>query len=65
LALISPQSQSPLLPAYRVTILTGRYTFRTTTKWGQIPDNEVTFGSVLASAGYKTALAGKWLLGTG
>ena len=50
----------PVCSPSRTTIMTGRYTFRTTTKWGHIPDSEVTFGSVLASAGYKTALAGKW-----
>jgi len=51
---------TPKCSPSRVTIMTGRYTFRTTTKWGHIPDSEVTFGSVLAAAGYKTALAGKW-----
>jgi len=51
---------TPKCSPSRVTIMTGRYTFRTTTKWGHIPDNEITFGSVLAAAGYKTALAGKW-----
>ena len=50
----------PMCSPSRVTIMTGRYTFRTTTKWGHIPDDEITFGSVLKSAGYKTALAGKW-----
>ena len=51
---------TPKCSPSRVTIMTGRYTFRTTTKWGHIPKDEVTFGSVLSSAGYKTALAGKW-----
>ena len=51
---------TPKCSPSRVTIMTGRYTFRTTTEWGHMPDDEITFGSVLASAGYKTALAGKW-----
>ncbi len=51
---------NPKCSPSRVTIMTGRYTFRTTTKWGHIPANEITFGSVLASTGYRTALAGKW-----
>jgi len=51
---------TPKCSPSRVTLMTGRYTFRTTTQWGHIPDSEITFGSVLASAGYKTALAGKW-----
>ncbi len=46
----------------RVTIMTGRYPFRNYTGWGEIPDDEITFGHVLQSAGYKTALAGKWQL---
>jgi arylsulfatase A-like enzyme len=40
--------------------MTGRYQFRTTDKWGYIPPDEVTFGHILKSAGYTTALAGKW-----
>ena len=40
--------------------MTGRYTFRTTTKWGHLPPGEITFGHVLSRAGYATALAGKW-----
>lgn len=47
----------------RVTLLTGRYTFRSTTEWGHIPPDEITFGHVLRDAGYATALAGKWQLG--
>jgi len=51
---------TPKCSPSRVTILTGRYTFRTTTKWGHIPPDEITFGAVLGEAGYRTALAGKW-----
>lgn len=51
---------TPKCSPSRTTIMTGRYTFRTTNRWGHIPDREITFGSTLASAGYRTALAGKW-----
>jgi arylsulfatase A len=51
---------TPLCSPSRVTIMTGRYTFRTTEKWGFIPPSENTFGHILKSAGYATALAGKW-----
>ena len=51
---------TPKCSPSRTTIMTGRYTFRTTTTWGHIPDDEITFGSVLGTAGYRTALAGKW-----
>jgi arylsulfatase A len=54
---------TPKCSPSRVTILTGRYTVRTTRKWGHIPQEEITFGHVLQQAGYATALAGKWQLG--
>lgn len=54
---------TPKCSPSRVTILTGRYTVRTTMKWGHIPQDEVTFGHVLQRTGYATALAGKWQLG--
>jgi arylsulfatase A len=54
---------TPKCSPSRVTILTGRYTVRTTMKWGHIPKDEITFGHVLGQAGYATALAGKWQLG--
>jgi arylsulfatase A len=44
----------------RVKIMTGRYQFRTTDKWGYIPAEERTFGHVLSGSGYATAIAGKW-----
>jgi arylsulfatase A len=46
----------------RVTLLTGRYPFRTNARWGTLPRSEVTFAHVLARAGYATAVAGKWQL---
>jgi arylsulfatase A-like enzyme len=51
---------TPKCSPSRVKIMTGRYQFRTTEQWGHIPQNEITFGHVLQSAGYATALAGKW-----
>lgn len=54
---------TPKCSPSRVTILTGRYTVRTTMKWGHIPEDEITFGHVLGQHGYATALAGKWQLG--
>jgi arylsulfatase A len=51
---------TPKCAPSRVKIMTGRYQFRTTEKWGHIPPNENTFGHVLQSAGYATAIAGKW-----
>jgi arylsulfatase A len=51
---------NPKCAPSRVTIMTGRYLFRTTEEWGHIPPDEITFGHVLKSAGYAVALAGKW-----
>jgi arylsulfatase A len=51
---------SPMCAPSRVKIMTGRYGFRNYEKWGHIPPDEITFGHVLKSAGYATALSGKW-----
>jgi arylsulfatase A-like enzyme len=51
---------TPKCAPSRVKLMTGRYMFRTTEEWGYIPENEITFGHMLKSAGYAVALAGKW-----
>lgn len=51
---------NPKCSPSRVNIMTGRYGFRTGQVWGHIPDEEITFGTVLSEAGYATGLAGKW-----
>jgi arylsulfatase A len=63
---------TPLCSPSRVELMTGRYGFRT--GWINLigrgddaleyfdPKKERTFGHVMQSAGYKTAIAGKWQL---
>jgi arylsulfatase A len=50
----------PMCHPSRTTLLTGRYPFRTNARWGTLPEDELTFGRLLAQSGYDTALAGKW-----
>ena len=40
--------------------MTGRYNFRNWKAFGIMDPTEVTFGHILAGAGYRTAIAGKW-----
>jgi arylsulfatase A-like enzyme len=42
--------------------MTGKYNFRNYTHFGYLNPEEKTFAQLLKSAGYKTAIAGKWQL---
>lgn len=57
----------PLCHASRYGLMTGRYPFRTdVSKWPTKPlidQGQVTLPSLLAGAGYETAMVGKWHLG--
>ncbi len=44
----------------RTTLLTGKYNFRNYTTWGSLATTEKTFANMLADAGYKTCVSGKW-----
>lgn len=53
---------TPLCTPSRVKIMTGQYSFRNYTHFGYLNPKDKTFAHVLKSAGYKTAVAGKWQL---
>ncbi|QEG20226.1 sulfatase-like hydrolase/transferase [Mariniblastus fucicola] len=53
---------TPICTTSRVKIMTGKYNFRNYTHFGYLNPKEKTFGHMLQSAGYKTAVAGKWQL---
>ncbi len=53
----------PICTPSRVQIMTGKYNLRNYTKFGQLRTSETTFGNLMRSAGYETAIAGKWQLG--
>ena len=42
--------------------MTGQYNFRNYTHFGYLNPSDKTFGQLMQSAGYKTAIAGKWQL---
>lgn len=52
----------PLCTPSRVKIMTGQYNFRNYSHFGYLERGQITFAQVLKSAGYKTAVAGKWQL---
>lgn len=54
---------NPLSTPTRVQLLTGRYNIKNYIAFGQLSREETTFSSLLNSAGYRTAIAGKWQLG--
>lgn len=52
----------PLCAPTRVKIMTGKYNVRNYTRWGWLPDGEITFANILQNEGYATCIAGKWQL---
>ena len=52
----------PLCTPSRVKIMTGREGIRNYVHFGVLPPSGFTFGSMLKSVGYTTAVAGKWQL---
>ena len=56
---------TPICTATRVSIMTGKYNHRNFDRFGRFPEQDLenTFGNLMKSAGYTTAIAGKWQLG--
>lgn len=54
----------PLCTPSRVKIMTGRYNFRNYTTFGELDLTQPTFATTVKTAGYATAIAGKWQLST-
>lgn len=52
----------PLCTPSRNKIMTGRSNARNYSGFGHLDKNEITFGTIMKHAGYKTAIAGKWQL---
>ncbi|MCE5326521.1 MAG: sulfatase-like hydrolase/transferase [Planctomycetaceae bacterium] len=52
----------PLCTPSRVQIMTGQSNVRNYSQFGRLNKGEFTFAQMLKSAGYKTAVAGKWQL---
>ncbi|MDH3652564.1 MAG: sulfatase-like hydrolase/transferase, partial [Saprospiraceae bacterium] len=52
----------PLCTPSRVKIMTGQYNYRNYEYFGYLNENQKTFGNLLKSAGYATAIVGKWQL---
>jgi len=53
---------TPICTSSRVKLMTGQYNFRNYTHFGYLNPNDKTIGHLMQSAGYKTAIAGKWQL---
>lgn len=56
---------SPLCSPSRFMILTGKYNFRNYTTWGVMDQSQKTIANMFKTAGYKTAVYGKWQLDGG
>ncbi len=52
----------PICTPSRNKIMTGRSNARNYRGFGMLDKNEITFGTLMKSAGYRTAIAGKWQL---
>jgi arylsulfatase A len=55
---------SPLCTPTRVKVMTGQYNVRNYEKFGVLPRGETTFAHILKNSGYRTAIVGKWQLGS-
>ena len=53
---------TPLCTPSRVRIMTGQYSYRNFEKFAYLNPEQTTFADVAKSAGYATAVAGKWQL---
>ena len=53
---------TPICTPSRVEIMTGQYSFRNYTHFGYLNPKDKTIGHLMQSAGYQTAIAGKWQL---
>ncbi len=53
----------PLCTPTRVQLMTGRFNIRNYLNFGTLPRTETTFAHLLKTAGYSTAICGKWQLG--
>jgi arylsulfatase A len=53
----------PLCTPTRVQLMTGRYNVRNYINFGTLLRTETTFGHLMKTAGYATAICGKWQLG--
>ena len=53
---------TPICTTTRVKLMTGQYNFRNYTHFGYLDPDQKTFGHLMQSAGYRTAIAGKWQL---
>lgn len=55
----------PICTPSRVKLMTGRSNARNYRSFGELSPQEITFGQIMKSAGYRTAIAGKWQLSGG